>query len=215
MPVVLDHLFILTDAGAPAAERLIEFGLAEGTRNRHPGQGTENRRFFFQNSMLELLWVCDAAEAASELVRPTGLWERWSRRETGICPFGLILRPEAPGSGDVPFEAREYRPPYLPHPLVFQVAANTPLSEPLLTYMDFARTAPMERHDHPAGLKEVTGVRLTSPVEQPSAALAALLKAGVFSLRHGLEHHLEIGFDGERQQREADFRPHLPLSFRW
>jgi hypothetical protein len=33
--------------------------LTEGTPNIHPGQGTANRRFFFRNAMLELLWVND------------------------------------------------------------------------------------------------------------------------------------------------------------
>jgi len=38
-------------------------GLTEGTRNDHPGQGTANRRFFFSNTALELLYVSDANEA--------------------------------------------------------------------------------------------------------------------------------------------------------
>jgi hypothetical protein len=49
--------------GAPEAEALRGFGLTEGTSNVHPGQGTTNQRFIFRNSMLELLWVHEAAEA--------------------------------------------------------------------------------------------------------------------------------------------------------
>jgi hypothetical protein len=71
MALELDHLFIWTDIGAYEAERLVSFGLVEGTPNMHPGQGTTNRRFFFHNAMLELLWVHDPAEARSELIRPT------------------------------------------------------------------------------------------------------------------------------------------------
>lgn len=55
MAFELDHLFIWTDIGAYEAERLVSFGLVEGTSNKHPGQGTTNRRFFFHNAMLELL----------------------------------------------------------------------------------------------------------------------------------------------------------------
>lgn len=51
------------------------FGLTEGTSNSHPEQGTANRRFFFPNAMLELLWVHDEHEAQSPLVAPTRLWE--------------------------------------------------------------------------------------------------------------------------------------------
>ena len=95
----LDHVFICASIGAPEADRLVEFGLTEGTRNAHPGQGTANRRFFFHNAMLELLWVHDAAEAQSELVRPTRLWERWAGRSGGACPLALCFRPRAHQAG--------------------------------------------------------------------------------------------------------------------
>jgi hypothetical protein len=99
MAFELDHLFIWTDIGACEADRLVSFGLVEGTSNTHAGQGTTNRRFFFHNAMLELLWVHDPAEARSELIRPTRLWERWTHRRNGACPFGICLRP-ATGSND-------------------------------------------------------------------------------------------------------------------
>ena len=41
----IDHVLIFTCAGAPEADRLIVFGLSEGSPNRHPGQGTANRSF--------------------------------------------------------------------------------------------------------------------------------------------------------------------------
>jgi Glyoxalase-like domain len=74
----IDHVFVCAAFGAPEAEQLIAFGLTEGSRNRHPGQGTANRRFFFRNAMLELLWVESAEEAQGDNVRRLGLWERWS-----------------------------------------------------------------------------------------------------------------------------------------
>lgn len=42
---------------------LKNFGLTEGTSNRHPGQGTANRRFFFKNFFIELLWLENLEEA--------------------------------------------------------------------------------------------------------------------------------------------------------
>ncbi len=102
-PFELDHLFICTSVGAPEADRLIEFGLTEGSPNVHPGQGTANRRFFFQNAMLELLWVRDSAEAESETTRPTRLWERWTGRNNGACPFGFCFRPATSQPGELPF----------------------------------------------------------------------------------------------------------------
>ncbi|MGA9266227.1 MAG: hypothetical protein WBV79_07185, partial [Rhodomicrobium sp.] len=49
----IDHIFVLTDMDAPSAGALLRLGLTEGPPNRHPGQGTANRRFFFDNAMLE------------------------------------------------------------------------------------------------------------------------------------------------------------------
>ena len=111
--IELDHVFICVDRGAPEAERLIEFGLCEGAPNVHPGQGTANRRFFFQNAMLELLWVEDLQEAQSSRTAPTLLWERWSGRQSGACPFGIIARPANTGTTTVPFPSREYQPEWL------------------------------------------------------------------------------------------------------
>jgi len=65
MTIELDHFFILTDLGAPHADLLSGIGLIEGPRNDHLGQGTANRRFFFSNTALELLYVNDANEAAN------------------------------------------------------------------------------------------------------------------------------------------------------
>lgn len=203
MSVELDHLFICTAIGAPAARQLIEFGLTEGAPNRHPGQGTANRRFFFDNAMLELLWVCDAGEARSEVVRPLGLWER----TTGLgSPFGVCFRPAGPNAAP-PFAVEEYRPPYLPPPLAIHIAAGIPVTEPLWFYMDFLR-GPAKAPDHPAGLRAMTHVRIAGP--QPFPPRAAGIETAA-----GPEHFLEITFDGGLGGHSADFRPGLPLAFRW
>jgi Glyoxalase-like domain len=55
----VDHAFIACSPGAPEAGALLRLGFIEGQGNTHPGQGTANRRFFFENFMLELLWVAD------------------------------------------------------------------------------------------------------------------------------------------------------------
>ena len=54
----LHHVFVTTAPGAPEAEALIELGMVEGSSNTHPGQGTANRRFFFEDMGLELLFLC-------------------------------------------------------------------------------------------------------------------------------------------------------------
>jgi hypothetical protein len=95
MSFELDHLFIFCAEGAPEGDALVRLGLAEGAGNVHPGQGTANRRFFFRNAYLELLWVSDPAEARSPRSLPTRLYERWEKRGRLASPFGLVFRPAA------------------------------------------------------------------------------------------------------------------------
>ena len=215
MRVELDHLFVCSDPGAPEAERLVEPGFCEGPANQHPGQGTANRRFFFANAMLELLWVSDADEAQSERTRRTQLWERWSGRETGACPFGVCVRPADLQSTAPPFPSWEYRPVYLPGPLVMHVG-EAGVEEPMWFYMDFQRRASCEARftGHPGGMREITALALTSPTPLRSAAAQVMVQQGVLSIREGTEHLLEVEFDGRRKQQVLDCRPHLPLVFR-
>jgi len=224
MQFELDHFFICTSVGAPVAERLIEFGLTEGAPNRHPGQGTANRRFFFANAFLELVWVDNPAEAQSPLVRRTGLWERWSQRGHGSSPFGICLRPVGQPSDQVPFEAWEYRPPYLPAPLCIQMSTRSEVHvEPLLFYIAFGRRAdsyePSRRQPlaHAAGLRAITRLRVSmqSTPSVPAELVAVEQQCRCLSFASADEDLMEVGFDDETAGRSHDFRPSLPLILRW
>ena len=96
------------------ADRLEDSGFAEGSRNHHPGQGTANRRFFFDNAFIEFIWVEDEDEIRSDLVAPTRLWERMNWRESGASPFEICIRPSGPGQVEIPFSTFAYAPDYLP-----------------------------------------------------------------------------------------------------
>lgn len=88
MEFQIDHIFIMVSKGALEADQLIQFGLSEGKLNVHLGQGTSNRLFFFNNFMLELVWVHNLKEARNENTRPTFLWKRWINRDKK-SPFGI------------------------------------------------------------------------------------------------------------------------------
>lgn len=49
----IDHLYIFSSQQGAAADKLLEHGFVEGSSNTHPGQGTANRRFFFENALFE------------------------------------------------------------------------------------------------------------------------------------------------------------------
>lgn len=213
----LDHVLICTDIGASAAEQVRDAGLTEGASSAHPGQGTANRRFFFHNGMLELLWVHDPEEAQSAVTRPTHLWERWEGRHGRALPFGICLRPRHPATVTPPFAAWTYTPTYLPASRVIHVAENaTILTEPMLFYVASGRRpdqsdapSPLE---HAIGFREITSLRLQCPqATTPSAALRAVVEMGIVAVRTGVPTLMEIGFDGEARGQSIDFRPALPL----
>jgi len=219
----LDHIFVCASVGAPEALRLVEFGLREGSSNHHPGQGTANRRFFFHNAMLELLWISDQGEAQSPETSRTRLWERWSGRERGTCPFGFCFRRSDSQTEASPFPAWEYRPKYLPHHLHIAVATNSDLlSEPMLIDLPFAQTAARvadfnrEPITHPADLQRITGLELVTPrASSVSSELQGLVTLGLVTITQGDCNFLNLEFDHKARGKTTDLRPFLPLAFFW
>jgi len=220
MAAVLDHIFVCTAPGAPAASRLIDFGLREGTPNRHPGQGTANRRFFFHNAMLELLYVENAAEAHSAQARSLGLWPRLSPEASNACPFGIILRPAEDSQPEPPFPAWEYRPPTMPD-LVLHIATSTLLTEPFWAYAP-AGLAPIhwppERRqivDHPRSLQDITAVTISGPPLPAASVTRSIAATGLLTWREAPGYSLELEFDNTPRKQHTSFHGDLPLTLRW
>jgi hypothetical protein len=208
----IDHIFIRVSPGGAEAELLRAFGLSEGSGNTHPGQGTANRRFFFANAFIELLWIADAEEIANEQTRPTMLRERLSADDTGAAsPFGICFRPA------VPFATWDYAPAYLPPGMTIGIA-DAPLSEPMW-FSTSAGKAPehfaddrRQPLDHAAGLGSITSLRCTMP--SLTAFSPAALASGI-QLAQGDAHLLEISFDHTARGLSKNFRPALPLVFHY
>lgn len=209
---VIDHVFICTLRRAPAADLLIEAGLAEGNPNTHPGQGTACRRFFFANSMLELLWLADEAEARSEQTRLTRLFERLSGGAS-VCPFGVILRP-AIGSESIecPWPAWSYRPSTMPG-LELEIAAGTDLFEPMWCLFRGGRAR--SGGDHPVGFRDMTRVTIGGPRWEADSVTSEMARQGVIGVETRPEPVMEVEFDGGRARGlTLDFRGELPLIIR-
>ena len=210
--IELDHIFICTSVdAADEIGRLLALDLTEGTPNTHPGQGTACRRFFFPNGYLELLWVNNPAEAQSEAAHPTRLWERWTGRREGACPFGFGFRRATQQIDSPPFATWEYRPPYLPEPWNFQIGQNSDvLTEPMLVYLPFAQrpdSHPCDKRqplEHSAGLREISSIELVTPhAHSLSNELAALAKAGLVRVLSGAEYFIELALTLVRASPES------------
>lgn len=87
----VDHLIIFSNHKGGEADELLEFGLVEGSNRIHPGQGTRNRKFYFGNFFLEIVWITDKTEINSKTTAPIQLWERSNHNINNFSPFGLCL----------------------------------------------------------------------------------------------------------------------------
>lgn len=210
----LDHVFIFVAEEGPDLASLRALGLTETYRRRHPGQGTANICFAFDNLFLECIFLTDAEEARSAAIARTGLYERARFRETGACPLGLAWRGERTGTPLADF-TWDFSPPYLPPGMSIAVSVE---SDDFRRPMIFAAPGSAPPTEWPAerrgslqaasGLGAVMSVRLAWPRQVPpgpvltSLAAASLLKlvpapgeAYALSLtvaRHGAQGPLQI-----------------------
>jgi Glyoxalase-like domain len=203
MALHLHHVFACSSVGAPEAEDLLEAGLAEGSPNTHPGQGTANRRFFFESGFLELLWVHDEHEARSTLTAPTSLWDRWAARGAAANPFGLCFSSLDGVDSALPFPWVKYRPGYLPDDRYLLFADNLPLSEPevfVLGWPQIQTPPKTEPRKHSLGLREMRSVSV-GVVDPPSISntLRAIRDAGLVKIHHSVAPELVVEFISQKE----------------
>jgi predicted metal-dependent HD superfamily phosphohydrolase len=182
----LDHLFLFVEPDGPEGDALKRLGLAETYRRAHPGQGTANACFAFDNLFLELLWLTSEAEARSAPIARTRLWERSRWAETGACPFGIAVRGDLAGAG-VP--TWNYRPPYLPEGMAIPVATASDDPALPMVFVSPGTQAPAQwpeerkgRLQQDAGFGRVLSVQLGLPARAASAPIWHALASSIPSM---------------------------------
>ena len=118
-----DHIFIFTNNQGKIADQLVEFGLTEGSNRVHAGQGTTNRKFYFENFFLEILWVHNEAEINSELIKSIGLWQRANYQINDFSPFGLCVV-NTDETNRLFENAHKYQPSYFPDGMTIDILKN-------------------------------------------------------------------------------------------
>jgi len=211
--LTLDHIFILVSPGAPEADALVNMGLIEGTSNDHPGQGTSNRRFFFPNTTIELLFINDIAEAVNGAGKQLKLMERAIDVEGS--PFGLVTRWLA--DEPIPnFPHWTYQPDYFPKAMCFYVGENSDnFQEPLWICMPPA--LPVSKSPPTPNNSEwtLTGVEVSLPRFAASETLTTFSKCDMVSIALGEEHHLKLTFNHATKNQTMSFLPNMPLTIAW
>jgi len=202
----LCHVFLMIAPDGPEPAALEGLGLVESFRRVHPGQGTANACYCFDNAYLELLWPTNTAELEAPRTLRTRLKERARWRSNGASPFGIVLRADGP----LPFETWPYQPVYLPdgmsipvavdsdhpgHPFVF----GSPGATPPLAWTDGRAGA----RQGAAGLTEIIGLHLETPVAAGiPASLRSLEALGLLTVEAGEAHRMTLditGRDGPRR----------------
>ena len=212
MAARLHHAFILTAETAPEAERLIDIGLVEGPSNTHPGQGTANRRFFFEDFYLELAYFTDSDEARTG---PGSVIRSLARFESDNgSPFGLVFKAdETEDIAAIP--GFPYQPLYFDEGQHFIIGDNADvLAEPtcVLAPPNLPNRPPQTLSDAP--YDKLTALRLRIPVQTMSPTLVAANAIDRVDIEPGGPNLMTIEFGSGRLGKSFDLRPDLPLVIR-
>lgn len=224
--IELDHLFVIardhergaeltvedtsSRVAAKLAEALCAAGFCEGPSNTHPGQGTANRRFFFDGFMLEFLYVNDSSELRSQLTSALRLSNRFESPDASL--FGVGSRSAGSMDSDAMYDHVSYKPDYLPGALQIQVAKGVDHCEPLWFHLPFARKPVQVDKVHGAlsassvhdnGATRLTGIALESPRVMSESSRAIAQALGI-QYKVGSRQCVYLTFDQKRQGRCVD-----------
>ena len=119
----INHIFIFCDNHDEVAQEFIDFGFIEGSSRVHENQGTRNRKFYFDNFFLEIIWVHNVDEVTNRITSPTKLYERSKYSKNGNSPFGLCLN-YAEEDNTLFTNTIIYKPTYLPKNMLIEVLTN-------------------------------------------------------------------------------------------
>ncbi len=205
----IDHIYIFSDQQGIEAQQLVDFGLTEGSSRRHPGQGTTNRKFYFDNFFLEILWVVDEEEIQSKLTSPTGLWERSQFRTNGASRFGLCLVNTA--ETDALFsDSFSYQPSYFPKGGGIDMITHVDQPHLPTTFrlpFQGQQAISDEPMDHPQQLQQLTKATFglpTLPVKNPF--LQAFNEEAALAFEDSDNLQLLLEFDHGRQRKQHYFK---------
>lgn len=201
-----DHIFIFAESGK-VADKLVEFGLVEGSSRIHTGQGTINRKFYFENFFLEILWVHNEKEIKSDLVRPIGLWERADHKRNEFSPFGLCIVNDEDNNSL--FEnSYKYQPDYFPGGMLIEILKNE--NQPQLPWtfrLPFKgqKKNDTEPKDHKNGIKSLTKVTFNCNGLTADKYLHYFKDQSNIEFTSSNEYGLVLTFDNNQQQERRFF----------
>lgn len=213
----IDHFFIFSSNKGQIANELVEFGITEGSNRIHRGQGTANRKFYFDNFFLEVLWVDNESDIRSEQTSKTKLWERSQFEKSGHSPFGLCLVNSK--STDLLFQdSLVYQPNYFPQGMSIDIITNEKTPQLpwtfRLPYRDIQKK-PNEPTKHANGIKKLTKVIFEYPSTKTQTVFEKYFEQiDSIVFKSEKQTHLTLEFDHCVQGKSKEFKQ-LQLSIKF
>lgn len=204
-----DHIFIFSNKKGIEANDLVEFGFTEGSSRVHPGQGTTNRKFYFENFFLEILWVVSEKEIQSEVTAKTKLWERSQFQKNQHSRFGLCLVNSE--STDELFQQSEvYQPDYFPKGMSIDIITNK--ENPRLPWTfrlpyRGKKKVHSEPSEHQNGIQSLTKAVFEYPMKQGDTVYTQYFKGSKsIEFINRSSTLLILEFDNNRQGKSKEFK---------
>lgn len=197
----IDHIFIFVNSKREADD-LVNFGLSEGSGNIHKGVGTANRRFFFENFYLEILWVENEEEAKS--VEDIGIWERFNYKNSHYSRFGICFTNTK--NTDYIFNyAIKWKAMFLKDnehvdiltsknlPWIFRFPANR------------EKNLQDEPKQHKAGLKRLSKIEMSLNIIEFADELSAIKSNTIVEIKKSNKNSLTLEFDNAKSSKVKIF----------
>lgn len=204
--MTIDHLFIFTGDDGKIADELIRLGFVEGSSRIHVGQGTTNRKFYFENFFLEILWVHHKQEMQSDMIKATGLWDRASFLTNTYSPFGLCLVNES-DTDQLFANAYPYQPSYFPKGKHIDILKNQ--AYPFLPWLFRLPFKGQKKHEnepknHPNGSKKLTKAIFEYLGNATNSCLTHFQDETQIEFRHSTRNWITLVFDKAALKQQED-----------
>jgi hypothetical protein len=203
----IDHIFIFTDNNGKGADELVNFGLTEGSNRVHVGQGTANRKFYFDNFFLEILWVHDVNEITSDKTKSMGLWQRAAYKTNYFSPFGLCIV-NTDNSETIFKNAFKYQPDYFPQGMEIDIIKNEDQSDLPWTFrLPFKGENKHENEPktHKNGISVLTNAIFEYKLVSDKTFLENFKHQNQTQFIESSRHWLNLIFDNGKQGKKQEF----------
>jgi len=198
----IDHIFIFSPNKGQEVDELLKFGLSEGSGRTHAGIGTINRRIFFDNFYLEILWVHNPEEAKT--AQSVGILERSNFKDTHYSPFGLCLA-DTENRKNLFQNAIHFQPDFLPEGKYIDIITN----ERMPWIFKFPSTGRKPKAEEPihhkVGLKKLTKVTFNLKAKEFTNLLATIENDSIINFVKSTRDMLILKFDYGLQGKSKTF----------